>query len=93
MHASVTTWVHTRSEVSVAERMNVDDNARPTRPSDTTREFEATEARVHGEPDEMPTAEEEAAAERAGEPSAETERAYEEAIERGARQKGEGRLP
>ena len=73
--------------------MIVDDNSRPTRPSDTTREFEAAEARMHAEADEMPTPDEEAAAERAGEPSPETAKAYEEATERGARQKGEGRLP
>ncbi len=73
--------------------MTVDDNSKTTRPNDTTREFEAAEARMHAEADQMPTPEEEAAAERAGRPSPDTERAYEEATERGARQQGEGRLP
>jgi hypothetical protein len=41
----------------------------------------------------MPTPEEEQAAERAGQPSPETSRNYEDAMERGARQQGEGRLP
>jgi hypothetical protein len=41
----------------------------------------------------MPTPEEEAAAERAGEPGDETRRDYKEMAERGARQQGEGRIP
>jgi hypothetical protein len=64
-----------------------------TRPTSRTRETERADARTPAGPDDMPTPEEEQAAERAGEPSAETSRNYEEAIERGARQEGEGRLP
>jgi hypothetical protein len=41
----------------------------------------------------MPTPEEEKAAERAPAESPEVAENYEEAMERGARQKGEGRLP
>jgi hypothetical protein len=43
--------------------------------------------------DDQPTSDEEAAAERAGEGDEESAQAYKEAIERGARQEGEGRLP
>jgi hypothetical protein len=75
------------------ERMTVPDNAKPTRPSDTTREAEAADAQVHAAPDDMPTPEDEAAAERAPAESPEVAENYEEAMERGARQKGEGRLP
>ncbi len=69
------------------------EDAAPTNPSRMTRDEEAADAQVHAQPDEMPTPEEERAAERAGDPDPEVERNYEEAIERGARQKGEGRLP
>jgi hypothetical protein len=41
----------------------------------------------------MPNSDDEAAAERAGKESGEVDENYEDAIERGARQKGEGRLP
>ena len=64
------------------------DDTKPTRPSSTTREAEAADAQVHATPDEMPTPDEEAAAERAGPESPEVAENYEEAIERGARQKG-----
>jgi hypothetical protein len=71
----------------------VPDDADRTRPSSTTREAEAADAQVHASPDDLPTVEEEDAADRAGAPSPETARRYEEALERGARQKGEGRVP
>jgi len=41
----------------------------------------------------MPTPDEEAAAERAGQPRPEVAEDYDEAMERGAEQKGEGRVP
>jgi len=75
------------------ERTTVPDDAKPTRPSDTTREAEAADAQVHAAADDMPTPEEEKAAERAPAESPEVAENYEEAMERGARQKGEGRLP
>jgi ribosome-binding protein aMBF1 (putative translation factor) len=71
----------------------VSDDAKPTRPSSTTREAEAADAQVHAAPDEMPSPEDEEAAERAPEESPEVAENYREAIERGARQEGEGRLP
>ncbi len=64
-----------------------------TRPSATTRETERADAEVHAAADDMPTADEEAAAERAGRPDPAVERNYEDAIERGADQQGEGRIP
>lgn len=72
--------------------MSDDLNGR-SRPSEATREAEAAEARAPHEPDDMPTTDDEAAAERAGEATPEARAAYREAIERGARQEGEGRLP
>jgi hypothetical protein len=70
-----------------------ENDARHTRPNATTRDAEEADAQVHATPDELPTPEEEAAAERAGKPNADVERNYEEAMERGARQEGEGRIP
>ena len=70
-----------------------DDNRQRTRPSAQTREAEEADARVDSAPDEIPNSDDEAAAERAGKEAAEVDENYEEAIERGARQKGEGRLP
>jgi hypothetical protein len=64
-----------------------------TRPSDKTRATEQEDAQVHAEADEMPTSDEEAAAERAGDVDEDVERNYKDAIERGADQKGEGRIP
>jgi hypothetical protein len=64
-----------------------------TRPSDETRAAEAEDARQQASADETPTPDEEAAAERAGELDPEVAEHYEEMAERGARQKGEGRLP
>jgi hypothetical protein len=65
----------------------------PTRPSDTTRAAEAEDAQTHAGSDEQPTPEEEEAAARAGNPSDDVSRNYEDAIERGAKQQGEGRIP
>jgi hypothetical protein len=64
-----------------------------TRPSDKTRAAEAADAQVHAEADDMPTEGEEAAAERAGKVDPEVAEHYEEMTDRGANQKGEGRLP
>ena len=64
-----------------------------TRPSDETRAAEEEDARVHAEADDMPTEDEEAAAERAGKPDPSVGEHYKEMRERGADQKGEGRLP
>lgn len=64
-----------------------------TRPDKTTRATEEEDARVSSGSDKQPTPEEEEAAERAGTPDADVSRNYEDAIERGAAQKGEGRLP
>ncbi len=65
----------------------------PARPSTETREEEKRDERVAAHADGAPTPEEEAAAERAGESDEQSAQAYKEAIERGARQEGEGRLP
>ena len=64
-----------------------------TRPSNKTRATEEEDAQVRAEADQMPTSDEEAAAERAGDIDEDVERNYEDAIERGADEKGEGRLP
>ena len=64
-----------------------------TRPSDETRAAEEEDAQVHAEADDMPTEDEEAAAERAGKPDPSVGEHYKEMRERGADQKGEGRLP
>jgi hypothetical protein len=63
-----------------------------TRPSKSTRQAEAEDALVTPHPDDPPTRDEEEAAERASEVDEETERSYKDALERGARQKGEGRI-
>jgi hypothetical protein len=70
-----------------------DEPRQPTRPSGQTREAEEADARVHSAPDKMPTSDDEAAADRAGKESPDVDENYEDAMERGARQKGEGRLP
>ena len=57
-----------------------------------TKDAERQEAKTDHEPDRMPTSEEEQAAERAGGPSEETRKDYKEMAERGANQKGEGRI-
>jgi hypothetical protein len=64
-----------------------------TRPSAETRQEEEADARVTAEPDAAPTKEEEDAAARAEGGDEESSRAYKEAIERGANQEGEGKLP
>jgi hypothetical protein len=64
-----------------------------TRPSEKTRAAEEADARQKAEPDDMPTADEETAAERAGKPSKDVAEHHDEMAERGANQKGEGRLP
>jgi hypothetical protein len=63
-----------------------------TRPSETTRHAEEADALVHAHPDDPPTKDEEDAAERGGEPDAKVAESYKEALERGADQKGEGRI-
>ena len=64
-----------------------------TRPSATTRAEEEADAQVKARPDGAPTPEEDAAAARADGLDEDEKRAYKDAIERGARQEGEGRLP
>ena len=64
-----------------------------TRPSDETRDAEAVDALTTSEADRLPTPEEVEAAERARVADDEAARAYKEALERGARQQGEGRIP
>jgi hypothetical protein len=64
-----------------------------TEPSAETREAERDEASTPAQPDDMPTPDEEQAAERAGRPADDVREHYEEMARRGARQKGEGRIP
>ena len=64
-----------------------------TRPNENTRATEEEDAHQKAEADDMPTEAEEAAAERAGEVDEEVAEHYKEMAERGADQKGEGRLP
>ena len=64
-----------------------------TRPSGDTRATEDEDARVDPHPDAPPTRDEEDAAERAGGLDPEAARSYKEALERGAAQQGEGRVP
>ena len=68
-------------------------DAEPTRPSRETRATEEEDERVTAHADDLPTPDEEAAAERGQVDDPEAADAYKEAIERGARQKGEGRIP
>jgi len=63
-----------------------------TRPDSETRDAERQEARAEHEPDRDPTPEEEEAAEKL-ELDPDVAENYEEAAERGAKQKGEGRIP
>ena len=58
-----------------------------------TKDAERQEARAEHGATETLTPEEEAAAERAGAPSDDTREHYQEMTEKGANQKGEGRLP
>ena len=63
-----------------------------TRPNSATRDAERDEARAQHDADRAPTKDEEDAAERnALDP--ETSEHFEEMAERGANQKGEGRVP
>lgn len=70
----------------------VDDRLAPRTTPDkaTIREDRAALASEH-DADRPPTAEEEAAADRAGDLDPDVARSYEEALERGAAQEGEGR--
>lgn len=64
----------------------------PTKPDRETRDSERAEAEVHAGADRMPTPDEEAAADEL-ELDPETVAHEKEMGERGANQKGEGRLP
>jgi len=64
-----------------------------TRPSAETRAAEEVDAREVAHADRPPTKEEEEAAERQRVADDDMAQSYEEALERGARQKGEGRIP
>jgi hypothetical protein len=68
-------------------------DAERTRPSAETRAEEESDAAVGPHADDLPTKDQEEAAARAGDLDPEAERAYKEAIERGANQPGEGRIP
>ncbi len=63
-----------------------------TRPTPTTREAERAEAEIHAQPDRMPTPDEEADADE-HELDPEVAAHEKEMLERGANQKGEGRVP
>jgi hypothetical protein len=63
-----------------------------TRPNEQTREAERADAQTHAAPDRMPTPEEEKVADSL-EVDPEAAEHYEEMAERGANQKGEGRVP
>jgi hypothetical protein len=64
-----------------------------TRPSRETRATEEEDEKVKAHADDLPTPDEEAAADRGRVDDPDAADAYKEAIERGARQKGEGRIP
>ena len=64
----------------------------PTRPDAETREAERAEAEIEAQADDMPTPEEERAAEQHDVDPSVREHAQ-EMTERGANQKGEGRVP
>jgi hypothetical protein len=68
-------------------------DAEPTRPSRETRATEEEDEKVTAHADDLPSPDEEAAAERGRVDDPDSAEAYKEAIERGARQKGEGRIP
>ena len=63
-----------------------------TRPNAATRATEKVDALIEAGADDPPTSEEEQRAERAGAVDDEAARSYKEALERGARQEGEGRI-
>lgn len=64
-----------------------------TKPSEQTRDAERADASMHAQPDDLPTPDEEQAAERAGGVDPEVAEHYEEMTRRGASQRGEGRIP
>lgn len=61
--------------------------------TDETKEAERAEMHVEPGAPQRPTPEEEEAAERAAPASEDTKESYKEMVERGADQKGEGRIP
>lgn len=63
-----------------------------TRPDESTRAAERADAETHAGPDRMPTPDEEKTADSL-ELDPEVAKNYEEMAERGAKQKGEGRIP
>ena len=63
-----------------------------TRPDDQTKKAEREDAAVHAGSDRPPTPEEEAVAEELPGIDADVEEHYQEMAERGAKQKGEGRI-
>lgn len=63
-----------------------------TRPDEETRAAERDDAQVHAGADRMPTPDEETVADSL-KPDPEVSKNYEEMAERGANQKGEGRIP
>lgn len=67
--------------------------APPTTPDRATIAEDRTAVDAAHEADRPPTPEEEAAAERAGPVDPAVAEAYEDALERGANQEGEGRIP
>ncbi len=66
-------------------------DGKPTRPSNDTRSAEREDAQRHAGPDREPTPDEEEIADELR-PDPKVAEEYEDAIERGARQKGEGRI-
>lgn len=64
-----------------------------TKPSAQTRDAERADAARHPQADNLPTPEEELAAERAGGLDPDVAEHYEEMTQRGASQRGEGRIP
>jgi hypothetical protein len=67
--------------------------APPTTPDKDSIAEDRKDAGAAHDADRMPTEEEEAAAERAGDTDPHVSEAYKDAIERGANQEGEGRIP
>lgn len=67
-------------------------DGKPTRPSNDTRATEREDAQQEHKPDREPTPDEERIADQL-QPDPKVSEEYEEAMERGANQKGEGRVP
>lgn len=63
-----------------------------TRPNSETKKAEREDAKVKAGPDDMPTAEEEAVADELPPVDESVSESYKEMAERGANQKGEGRI-